>query len=1339
MSREYYLGLDMGTGSVGWAVTDPEYHLLRAKGKDLWGVRLFEEAHSAEERRSHRIARRRRAREKARIGYLRMIFSEAIAQADPGFFQRLEESKYHLEDKSSGQKYALFATDGYTDVDYYKEYPTIFHLRKELSESDNPHDVRLVYLALLNMFKHRGHFLNEGLSADEMPSFEEIWGRLSEIVEGWPVDVKHNEIQEILTDKGISRTEKKERLLSLFEFDKKDSKAQMLGAVCGLKVDLTKLLPEDIRTEDMGVDKISFLMSDYEEKELILLDQLDEESFEIISRLKQIHDRSLLANILQDCPTLSHARVLLYDKHQSDLKLLKKVLKKNDMKQYHMQFRTMQANTYSAYVGFVEYKGRKERRTAKCDPDTFFSQIKKSVSSMPQDKDTEYILGEIDKETFLPKQLVPSNGVIPNQVHAAEMKKILDHVEKYLPFLREKDESGLTCSERILELFRFHIPYYIGPLKNKKENHAWVVRKEEGRVFPWNLDKKVDVEKTREAFIQELLREDTYLNGAKVLPKNSLLYERFMVLNELNNLKINGELSEDLKQELYNNLFKKGKRVTAKKLKTYLVNNGYLGPEDEPVITGIDQDFTNTCANYARFCAIFEADTVTYEQEKMAEEIIYLSTIYGDAKKVLKKQLADQFGTVLSDKQLQRISGMKFRDWGRLSRELLELEGADYSTGEVKTVIRRLWDENRNLMQLLSDDYDYASRIEERTNRVKKTLDEVVYEDLTDLYISAPVRRMVWQTIKIVKEIHAVMGYGPKRIFIEMAREANAPKKRTESRKKKFLELYKKCGEEGKQWVKEIQDQTESRFRSKKLYLYYTQMGRCMYTGEAIDIGQLFNDNLYDIDHIYPRHFVKDDSLDQNMVLVKKENNARKSDTYPIDADIRNHMISFWKSLRERGLITAEKYQRLTRTTSFTSEERAGFISRQLVETRQGTKTVTKIMESTFPDASIVYSKAGNVSDFRHHFGLIKCREVNDFHHANDAYLNIVVGNAYFVKFTNDPRNFIAEYDKDRKKNEYHMDKLFEYTIRRGNDVAWIKEGDQSIKIVKAVMKKNTPLITMRSFEAHGGLADQTIYSAEKSKKAGGVGYIAIKSQDERLRDTTKYGGFSKSTGTYFFLAEHTVKGQRVRNIETLPLYMSDSKVDNEWLRRYSEDQLGLNSPEIKLNKIKMYSRIRVDGFELFLTGRTNDSLFVSNAVEMKLDEDKMLYIKRMLDRMDSGRLEADDPYISAEKNMSLFDELQRKHNETIFCRRPNPIGDKLIRGYDAFRKLDIIKQVYVLKQILQISKITNSGADLSSIGGPKRSGVATLNKRISDRDEFVLIESSVTGLYQREIDLLTV
>lgn len=162
---KYYLGLDMGTNSVGWAATDPEYRLLKAKGKDLWGIREFNEASGAVERRTHRISRRRKQREQVRNGILKDYFHDAICEVDPSFFQRLENSKYHEEDKDVEVRYKnnIFNDSNYTDKDYFNEYPTIYHLRNELISSTEKHDVRLVFLALLNMFKHRGHFLNAGL------------------------------------------------------------------------------------------------------------------------------------------------------------------------------------------------------------------------------------------------------------------------------------------------------------------------------------------------------------------------------------------------------------------------------------------------------------------------------------------------------------------------------------------------------------------------------------------------------------------------------------------------------------------------------------------------------------------------------------------------------------------------------------------------------------------------------------------------------------------------------------------------------------------------------------------------------------------------------------------------------------------------------------------------------------------------------------------------------------------------------------------------------------------------------------------------------------------------
>lgn len=45
--EKFYLGMDIGTNSVGMACTDENYKLLRAKGKDCWSVRLFDESKTA--------------------------------------------------------------------------------------------------------------------------------------------------------------------------------------------------------------------------------------------------------------------------------------------------------------------------------------------------------------------------------------------------------------------------------------------------------------------------------------------------------------------------------------------------------------------------------------------------------------------------------------------------------------------------------------------------------------------------------------------------------------------------------------------------------------------------------------------------------------------------------------------------------------------------------------------------------------------------------------------------------------------------------------------------------------------------------------------------------------------------------------------------------------------------------------------------------------------------------------------------------------------------------------------------------------------------------------------
>ena len=174
MNKKYYIGLDIGTNSCGWAVTDEDYNILKAKGKKMWGVRLFEEASTAEERRQKRTSRRRLERKKLKLAWLQEIFADEISKVDPLMLQRIKYSNLWEDDKQKmcvglKSKDSLFhgPIEGkdFSDKDFFDKYPTIYHLRKQLIEKP-AEDIRFLYLALHNIIKRSGHFLYEGTLGD---------------------------------------------------------------------------------------------------------------------------------------------------------------------------------------------------------------------------------------------------------------------------------------------------------------------------------------------------------------------------------------------------------------------------------------------------------------------------------------------------------------------------------------------------------------------------------------------------------------------------------------------------------------------------------------------------------------------------------------------------------------------------------------------------------------------------------------------------------------------------------------------------------------------------------------------------------------------------------------------------------------------------------------------------------------------------------------------------------------------------------------------------------------------------------------------------------------------
>lgn len=243
------------------------------------------------------------------------------------------------------------------------------------------------------------------------------------------------------------------------------------------------------------------------------------------------------------------------------------------------------------------------------------------------------------------------------------------------------------------------------------------------------------------------------------------------------------------------------------------------------------------------------------------------------------------------------------------------------------------------------------------------------------------------------------------------------------------------------------------------------------------------------------------------------------------------------------------------------------------------------------------------------------------------------------------------------------------------------------------------------------------------------------------MTDACKYGGKTSIKGSYFFLVESTQKGKRVRTLEPMPLYLVDQLSDGEAMLAYCKDTLQLTDPRICLKKIKMYSLLKVNGALVYLTGRTGDQLLTANAVQLILDKPLYQYVKKL---SDVAAMEVDEHYlenrkITKEENLALYDALIHKYETGILGKRITNIVEKLKKKRDGFEKIAVLDQIHILLEVLKLSTIDNSGADLKLVDGPSNCGVSKINKNISKLESAYLITQSVTGLYTKSIDLLRV
>lgn len=1368
--ESYNVGLDIGTGSVGWSVVDEEGGLCRFKGKPTWGSRIFPSAETAAEARTHRGQRRRYDRRRQRLDLLQGFFAEEIEKVDPDFFIRLNQARLWKVDRNSDccdYRWPLFNGGDLNEPDYYKKFPTIYHLRKWLVETDERADIRLVYLALHNIVKHRGNFLhqdNPGLSAKNANTKESVdafcaafeeWCDLGDI-ECAPCS---SDIVVALEDESLRTGEKQERIAAALGLAKNQKKlaTALSKALVGYVADFSAIFGE-------GIENAKFALSNDEKIEEFAC---PDEGVDLFESMRAVYSSFVLMGILSGSQgdLLSACKVREYDRYGSDLALLKALVKEYASKSYESFFRG------DFYEGTTRYDAAKAEEaggytaynlgTSRLSYEKFLKAIEDLFEGTAVHDDERYsaMRKSMDDEVFLRRLKTSDNGSIPYQLHLEEMDAIIDRQGEYYPFL-------LAEKAKIESLVTFRIPYYVGPLTKKNAakapdetlRFAWSERlpgKENEKVFPWNWEEVIDKDASAEAFIRRMTGTCTYIQGEPVLPRCSLVYEMFCVLNELNGAKWTQDgdkwyrFDAEDRLGIVEDLFKKRKSgVKYDAVEAWLEKKH--GPNGQKSMGGSyhvrggqgEDRFESKLSTYCDFCKMLEVEELSDADAAMVEDLVLWNTVFED-RAILKRKIKAAYGERLSADQIAKICRKRHTGWGRLSRKLLLEIKAPTDNGK-KSIMDILveGDQNNgrrigramNLMEILHDDALGFDGLIEAENARHAVGADFVLEGMTG---SPALRRGVNQALKIVDEIIDIAGKPPANIFIEVTRDEDARKKG--KRTKKRYDAVKGALASLKKEYADVYDELTSRMPQdlddERLMLYFRQCGKCMYSGKALDINRLPE---YQVDHIIPQSYVKDDSL-ENKVLVLAGENQRKLDSLLIDQDIVRKMRGFWERLHAADLIGDKKLNNLMRDR-ISDDRLKGFINRQLVETSQIVKQVQQIMRARYADSAVLPIKAGLSSQLRKECEFVKCREINDFHHAHDAFLACRMG--MFIQMRHGDvfdnplkmaalvkqfvRHQASEFAKTRKMPG-SASFIVESFLTSGFDAetgevfkdTWNAEAE--IESIRASLNYKDCFISRMPEETSGAFWDATIYSP---REAGKKMNIPLKGD----LDPKKYGSYSREQFAYFFVYEAEKKGKRIAEFAAVPVRVASAlKGDAEALENYAKGlaaEKGIAFKRILKRKIYKYQQIELNGDRLYITGLKE----VRNARQFAFTQDET----ELVGRLASNELDSvEDCDVNA-----FYESIAAKYGR--YAKR---LGAQLKAFNDEanFTSLCMEHKAQVLLSLISIASAKVNMVDLSSLGGSKAAGCMqpTFSKVLSDpKVDFWFIDSSVTGMFERRYKL---
>lgn len=593
------------------------------------------------------------------------------------------------------------------------------------------------------------------------------------------------------------------------------------------------------------------------------------------------------------------------------------------------------------------------------------------------------------------------SNVFTTNSYVKEIQQLLNTQKKFYNFINE------NFIDEFIKLFKRKREYYIGPGNEKSRTDYGVYTSYVDKNGEYVTDDNIFSKLVGKCSIYNKYngyKDDEYRASA-----SSYSAELYNLLNDLNNIKINGEkLTKSERKSIITNI-KEAEKLGDKGVEKIIRD---VTNKKDGNITGsrVDKEGNNIYHKFEcyrklrKFLLQYEIDiNVLLENEDMYNKIIDILTINTERdaiidaltnSKGLKKKEQDGIRLELTDDLILKLAEFRNRNGALFSK------WHSFSYKILKQLIPMMMETGYEQMTCLKELGVLKCgniKLSDRAILSKKVLTSEIYNPV--------VVRSIRVSVDVLNALIKKYGF-PEKVVIEMPRDKNEKEEKDRKKKEqgnnekelnKIIEVINKDYgikiEPGDKYFKQQKNLV------LKLKLWNEQQHKCVYSGKAIDINDLLNNfNMFEIDHIIPLSISFDDSR-QNKVLVYRTENQLKGQRTPLEyinsGDSRISTTEYLKLVK--GIYGSEKnlkkkYQNLICNDDISKKTiREGFIDRNLNDTRYASRTflrgISDFFESKETPTIVKVIKGAFTHQMRSGLSLPKDRDESFAHHAIDASL----------------------------------------------------------------------------------------------------------------------------------------------------------------------------------------------------------------------------------------------------------------------------------------------------------------------------------------------------------------